>query len=525
MKHIKILGFTLCVVMLMGCFKDKGNYDYAELNAPTWLFNNLSTPIYITTYAGDTARAKVPFQFEKDSVKMLANSRFEWKFNDVLLSEERDFNMPTDQLIAKLNLSFSEPSGSSGSFSIIDKTTGVKHMVRTWVTIRPKFYQGDWAILSESAGNSKLSFYKKKTRTGLGGVTTTTYTLSDNLYETVNGSKLLGAPRKLRYSQARDISAPVGATSVITDQSAYVVNNENFKLVSEYKNEFLDGTPPNFKVSNIFHSRLLAYLATDDGKLYRRVLTPNWLGGKFLTQPYVIDNKGYKITDFGFGKTAQTSAISPAYDELNRRVVMIQMVEPYRILPVTLISGTVNPTPVWEMPEGTEVLYLGASSHKDYPQYSAGLFTMVYNDKNGNTFLSDFVVNWADARVLENPAANKIPFPGGNLPKGTKFLGTADTYRKDYLFYTKGNELRYVNRINDSSNSYMTFTSNITDVKYAAYNINYKQISLGFENGDFFMVDISVVSLPKIMPQTKVNVGGKIVDIMELRIDSFTDAY
>lgn len=525
MKNIRIIGYLLCFVMLTGCFKDKGTYEYAELNAPVWLFNYQNTPIYITSFAGDTVKATVPFKFDKDSTRILANSRFEWRFKDILLSEERNLKMPTDKLIAKLNLPFSETSGANGSFAIIDKTTGVKHMVRTWVTIGPKYAQGDWLILSEDAANSKLSFYKRKSRLGPDGKTTITYTLHDNLFETVNNTKLLGAPRKLRFSQAYDISTPVGATSVVTDQSAYVVNNENFKLVSEYKNEFLNGAPANFRVSNVFHSRLLAYLATEEGKLYKRVMTPNWLGGKFLTEPYVIDSKGYKITDFGVGRTPQRSSLSPSYDELNRRVVMIQMVAPYRVLPVTEISGSNNPTPVWQMPEGTEVLYLAAANHKDYALFETDLFTMVYNDKNGNTYMSDFVINLADASCLQDAASSRILFPGGNLPKGTKFLGTADVYKKDYLFYTKGNELRYINRINDTNNSYLTFESKIMDLKYAAHNLNYKRIGLGFENGDFFMIDISVVTNPKIMPETKVNVGGKIVDVMELRTDFTFDAY
>lgn len=519
MKTLYSIGFLVSILLLYGCYKDQGNYEYQELNEPTWLHNHLSTPLYITTYAGDTAKHQPRFDFGADSAEILKHMRYEWRFRGILLSEERDFWMPSDTLINKLNLPFSETSGSNGSFTIIDTRTGVKHMVRTWVTIRPKFYQGDWLILSENNANSKLSFYKKKSRTGY-----IEYTLHDNLFEQVNGQQLLGTPRRLRYSQARDISVPVGATSVITSQGAYVVNNENFQLVSEYKNEFLDGTPVNFNVSNIFHSRLLAYVATEDGRLFRRVLSANWLGGKFLTEPYVIDAKGYKVTDFGFGKTAQTSQISPTYDELNRRVMMIQMVQPFRVMPVTWIPTTSHPTPIWNMPEGTEILYLGAARHKTAPG-TADLFTMVYNDVNGNTRMADFVANRADGLLLEHVAAADIPFPGGNVLAGTKFLGTADTYMQNYFFYTKGNELRYINRINESDQAFMNFDAKITDVKYAAYNINYKQICLGFENGDFFMVDISSVQEPKIMPQTRVNVGGKIVDIMEIRTDTFTDAY
>src|SRR5690606_29004247 len=134
------------------------------LNQPIWNWNYESTPLYITTYAGDTAKCVVPFEFPGDSTEILKHVRYEWRFRGILLSEDRNFWMPTDTLIEKLGLPFSETSGSNGSFSIIDTRTGVKHMVRTWVTIRPKFYQGDWLILSENGVNSKLSFYKKKSR-------------------------------------------------------------------------------------------------------------------------------------------------------------------------------------------------------------------------------------------------------------------------------------------------------------------------------------------------------------------------
>lgn len=526
MKNSTILISLFILYFMTGCFKDEGNYDFVDINAPTWGFNASTTPLYITTNAGDTAICIPNFKFDTpDSTDILNNSRFEWWFKGVLLSEERNFWMPTDTLIKMLNLPFSDLGGGNGTFSIIDKTTGVKHMVRTWITIRPKFFQGDWLILSENGADSKLSFYKIKSARGQDGITRRTYTLNDNLFEEINGIKLIGKPRRLRYSVARDISIPVGATSVITDQGAYVVNNEDFTLVSEYKNEFLDGMPPNFAVSNIFHSGLLAYIATDDGRLFRRVLTENWLGGKFLTEPYVIDAKGYKVTDFGFGMTRYLSSISPTYDELNRRVMMIKMAEPYRIIPVTPVSGTEHPTPVWEMPPGTEILYLGAASHKTVLS-TTNLFTMVYNDLGGTTYMADFVVNQADGRIIQHQAAANIPFPGGNLPKGTKFLGTASPFsRMRDFFYAKGNQLRHVNRANETDDLYMSFDANITDIKYDAYNISYQRIGIGFENGDFFMIDISTPSQPRIMPETKVNVGGSIKDILELSIDGFWDYY
>lgn len=162
MKKILILG---CIVsyIFTSCFKDTGNYNYEKINAPTWLYNYTSLPIYITTYAGDTAKGVVPFMFDSpDSVEILKNLRYEWRYKGILLSEQKDFYMETDSLIKILNLPFAQTSGGEGTFAMIDKTTGIKHMVRTWLTVRPRIYQGDWVILSENGANSKVSFLKKK---------------------------------------------------------------------------------------------------------------------------------------------------------------------------------------------------------------------------------------------------------------------------------------------------------------------------------------------------------------------------
>lgn len=518
---IKRIIPLLLVLSLSGCFKDEGNYDYAELNAPTWLFDADRSPIYITTVIGEPAKATALFRFDKDSVETLKHVRYEWRYKDVLLSEDRNFLMPSEELLELLN----EPSnktneGVTGTFAIIDTRTGIKHMTGTHISVKPKFDLRDWLILSENAGNSKLSFFKRKVINK-----ETTYTLHDNMFESVNNTPLMGAPRNLRYSQAKAISAAVGATSVITSQGVYTVNNETFELVSEIKDEFLDGLPANFKMSNIFHSRLVSYAATEDGRLFRRVLSENQLGGKFISEPYTIDNKGYKITDFGIGKTRQWAQIAPVYDELNRRVMTISLNAPYAIKPVVILGGVESETPISGMPEGTEVLYFGAAAF-EYIDYEHNLYTMVYNDKDGNTFIADFVIDYTSNTYVNHSANGNRPFPGGNIKSDAKFLGTANDFRgkESHLFYTQGNELRYIDRRTKEDNSYMRFDSKITAIKYAAAD-GYKAIGLGFENGDFLLLNVSAVESPKIIENSKVNVGGKIAEIMEYRNDFDVDAY
>ncbi len=527
MKNLITIGCFLFIFFLTGCFEDEGNYDLKETNEPTWLWNYTQSPLYITTYAGDTINVNVPFRFDKDSATALANARYEWRFNGTLFSEDRNLRMPADTIVKKLNLPFSETSGGSGTYAIIDKTTDIKYMVRTWLTIRPMYYKGDWLILSENGADSKLSFYKIKRRT-VGGMSTTTYTLYDNVYEELNpGMKLPGTPRRLRYHVAKHISAPMGATTIVTSQSGYTLNNENLLAVGDVKEEFEDGIPANFNISNVFHGGQVSWIATEDGRLFRRIMSDNWLGGKYLADPYVVDEKGYKVTDFGHGRTP-SNITSPCYDELNRRVLMIRMRAPFSILPVTYIAGTNHPLPVWDMPAGTEVLHLYASSHKNLPYGDNQMYSMIFNDANGDTWMADFVLNKNNGLCVEHEHASLIRFPGGNLPKGTKFLTAAADYKpysNIYTFYTKGNELRYVNRVNDVDYPFMTFDHEITVVRYNAYNINYNRLGIGLENGDFFLVDLTDIANPVIMEETKVNVGGKVVDLMEFATDTYVDLY
>ncbi len=511
----------LLVFALSGCFKDEGNYDYKELNAPTWGFDASRSPIYVSTVVGDTAKAKPQFRFDQDSVETLKNVRYEWRYNGVLLSEDRNLYLAADDLLKLTKEPISKTSGGLlGTYTIIDTRTGVKHMAKTHITIKPLFDLRDWLILSENGGNSKLSFFKRKALSGV-----VNYTLKDNLYETVNRTPLLGQPMNLRYAQANVISVPVGATTVITSQGAITLNNETFERVNNLTDEFLDAVPSNFEVSNIFHSRLVSYVATVDGRLFRKVMSENQLGGKFISEPYAIDGRGYKVTDFGIGKTRQWGSVSPVYDELNRRVMMIKLFPPYNIVPVRQLAGVEIKTPIANMPEGTKVIYFGAAAFERV-SYQHDLYTMVYNDKNGNTFLSDFVIDNQSATYVASPVNGTMAFPGGNIAPDTKFLGTANDFRnkQNHLFYTNGDELRVVDRKTDDDKSYMRFNSKITAIKYAGAD-SHNAIGLGFENGDFLLINVKNVDAPKIIENSKVNVGGKVTEIMEYRDDYSTDAY
>ncbi len=521
----RILLVCFFLSLFTGCIDDEGNYKYKELNEPVFK----EEPIMVFGYEGEMVKARSDFYFEKDSAKRLAEVRYEWTLNGDVISGERELSISTDTLIKKAGITKFTDDALTGYFIIIDKSTGIRYMNEVSYFIIPKYAGGDWLVLSENGNDTKLSFVKRRSKR-VNEQSVFYYEVRDNLYKTLNGEDIPGKPRRIRYNLGRNISQANGGATIITDKVVYELNNENMLKAHDVKDLFEGGIPANFSAVDVFHLEGVSYLAMEDGRLYRREMLQNWLGGKYVNEPYSTDNKGYKITRFGVGGFPRWEClITPCYDELNHRVMMINAGYPYAIKPVT--KGPSQPVlPVWEMEEGTEVLYIAEMRNVDLQFYALpySLFTIVYN-QGGTTYLSDFVMNRNTLECLDSDELwylpnylliKPMPFPGGNLDKDSRFIttlfvqmGTAGMV----IFYTKGNELRYINKSNQSDNLLLTFDAKITMLRLTTYNANNGQVAIGLENGEFMMVDISSLNDPRVYEESRANLGGRVVDAMELR--------
>ncbi|WP_303179969.1 PKD-like family lipoprotein [uncultured Butyricimonas sp.] len=512
--------------LFAGCIDDEGNYNYKKLNEPVFK----EEPIMVFGYEGEMVNAASDFYFEKDSTERLAEVCYEWTLNGDVISEERGLFISTDTLIKRAGITKFSDDPLFGYFIVIDKSTGIRYMNRVSYFITPKYYGGDWLVISENGNDTKLSFVKRRTR-NVNGQSTFYYEVRDNLYKTLNGEDIPGKPRRIRYNLARNISQASGSATIITDKAVYELNNENMLKAHDVKDQFEGGIPADFSAVDVFHMERVSYLAMEDGRLYRREMLQSWLGGKYVNEPYSTDNKGYKITRFGVGGFSRWEClITPCYDELNRRVMMVNAGYPYAIKPVT--KGPYQPVlPVWGMDEGTEVLYIAEMKNIDLMPYTFpySLFTIVYN-QGGKTYLSDFVVNRNTIECLDSDKLEwflpvgmiikPMPFPGGNLDKDSRFIttllvqmGTAGMV----IFYTKDNELRYINKSTRSDNPLLKFDAKITMLRLTTYNVNNGQVAIGLENGEFMMVDISSLNAPYVYEESRANLGGRVVDAMELR--------
>lgn len=547
MKSIRLYIILFLFGLLTGCFEDEGNYSYEEINPPLWSDNfNTSSPKRMSGYAGDGEvmkfRGSKMFTWETDSAMRAEEVRYEWKIKGVVISEELDFDMPTDEVVKKIGLTrYSNDVGEWGTFSVIEKKTGITFPARLFVYFYPPFAPDDWFILSENGDKSKVSVISPRT-VSENGKNTVNYKLKDDVYATINGHDIPGKPKDLVMETSRDVSAG-GACVILTDQVAYEVNVQNMMKVDEVKDQFLDGAPADFKIAAMrekapsspsFGEGSASFIVTEDGRLFTRMRSANYLVGKYLTEPYYIDAKGYEITMLGHSTYGQNI---PCYDAKNRRVVMATTwredvgedmynktsVYKTRVIP---LKSHVN-VPVSGFAEGTEMLYLSQKNHISWGFTGTSLlFTAYYNEPGADgTIIGDFGFDNRSAAFKYAGLERKLTLPV-KLDASSVFLVSSNyrssTYAEDAKyrdFYSVGNELYFVQRAADWMDTSVRFLkfnatipSKITSLAYAFFDLD--QLWIGCEDGTIQAYDIRNINSPVLLFEK--NVGGKVASIKQI---------
>ena len=547
MKSIRLYIILFLFGLLTGCFEDEGNYSYEEINPPLWSDNfNTSSPKRMSGYAGDGEvmkfRGSKMFTWETDSAMRAEEVRYEWKIKGVVISEELDFDMPTDEVVKKIGLTrYSNDMGEWGTFSVIEKKTGITFPARLFVYFYPPFAPDDWFILSENGDKSKVSVISPRT-VSENGKNTVNYKLKEDVYATINGHDIPGKPKDLVMETSRDVSAG-GACVILTDQVAYEVNVQNMMKVDEVKDQFLDGAPVDFKIAAMrekapsspsFGEGSASFIVTEDGRLFTRMRSANYLVGKYLTEPYYIDAKGYEITMLGHSTYGQNI---PCYDAKNRRIVMATTwredvgedmynktsVYKTRVIP---LKSHVN-VPVSGFAEGTEMLYLSQKNHISWGFTGTSLlFTAYYNEPGADgTIIGDFGFDNRSASFQFNGFERWFRLPV-KLDASSVFLVSSNYRSSEYAedakyrdFYSVGNELYFVQRAADWMDTSVRFLkfnatipSKITSLAYAFFDLD--QLWIGCEDGTIQAYDIRNINSPVLLFEK--NVGGKVASIKQI---------
>ena len=282
------------LLVLTACFKDEGNYDYLTMNAPSWLVDNMQ-PSDFNAYQGMdvTLDGSRLFTWDTDSLARSEEVTYEWVVNGNTVAEGLRVTMSTDELMEKAGVTeCSGAMGTFGTFNIVEKSTGVKYMAEILLWFYPKFSSGNWIILVDDGGKTRVSAICDFA-TIENGQTVTSYELVQDAYaESNDGSSIPGKPLTMNWAYDRHVGQN-GSITVITDEGGFQLDAEDMSLYGKIEgDEFLDGTPANFQLVDradydaTENNQPATFLATADGQLYTRLMSGNYLGGKYLSEPY-----------------------------------------------------------------------------------------------------------------------------------------------------------------------------------------------------------------------------------------------
>lgn len=522
---------------LTSCFEDEGNYDYSKTNPPHWL-NLSSVPSF---YAYDAREVTLVgenlFVWDTDSLQRAEEVTYEWELNNKIVGEGINLTIDTRELMNRAGITsftVSGHAGTYGTFNIVEKSTGVKYMKKFQVFFNPRYSSGDWIMLVDKDNKTQLDVL----------ISGSKYTLVENAYGVTNNNQSIpGKPISMAWAYDKHIGTQ-GSITVITDECAYELNGEDLTYYSDLTDpvQFLEGVPAGLKPiqrvdidparENI--SSPATFLLSEDGKLYTRVMSPNYLGGKFLTTPYEIDTKGYDIKYFG---NAMYAGIIPGYDAKNRRFVVAAVVEVvsgsqetqeimYQTKVVGLEGNPAYGSKVCDFPEGMDILYVGPAGHLTN---STQVFICVSNQPgSATTNVADFLVYPSTLKPdLNTWTLNKFDLPvkldeksqiiaSGNSRSGTTCQTMART-----MLYTKGKKVYFAQRNAWASFGFLDITYGEVAVDVTA-DINYMSLAyydmdklfLACENGDIYVYNIKNLKYPTLEYQG--HVDGKVLETRQL---------
>jgi len=515
----KILLFFTAIIFLVACLKDNGNYKYKDLNSPTFYFSSYPK-VYGNMGQRMTFAAKY-FYAQADSLELEKNSEYEWLINDVVICNSKNLDIMADSLMEKIGLEECPSTGIPGFFIVKNKYTQIAFMHKITFYVSPKFAKGSWFILSKDGTHSKLSYQRTYAVQDAEGNYIYKYENYDDIFKTQNNSAVLaGNPIKIVDHWAKYISASVGATSILTDKVAYEINNEDLKIYSNIKDEFLSPFSSESHFVDIFHkSHYGSCLIDSDGNLYTRKMSYSDLGGLYSNIPYTVDNK---ISKFNFVSQADASAsIRFIYDNLNNRLVVFN--GDYSISPIAKQGAYDFDITDMGVDIKLRAICNGVKSPTTSVTYGYNCGFVVY-DKAQKHYVSEFFTHNTDYVSLVQKGAVSYELPI-KLNANSKIIAPeSSSYSipskfKYAIFYTYNNELRYFDRATREDNAFITFDSDINIYSFLTcsnYKVNlpdeYSWMAVGLKSGEFFLVDISLQT-PQIIESSRFNVGGEIVDV------------
>ncbi|MBL1409181.1 PKD-like family lipoprotein [Sphingobacterium faecale] len=478
MKYIlKYKAIVLGILLLQtACLKDTGNYDYIQAKPVSIKFES-------TIFDGivDEVTEITPLRTYGQNGGSADDYDHEWYVSGDLVS--RDSNLV---YTGKL------PGTHLLTYTMIDKSTGVRVFAANTTLRLASPYQNGWAILYEENGQSELGHIRYDN-------INKTYITYRDIYSTKHNGESLGSkPIKLKNYP----NAGVWSLVVVQQGGQGPIELDSYSMQKALvtREAFAGGSPNNLEAINIGCYPNAHILVNTEGQVFPRLFSSNPIpfSMPWLNIPMQIE-KGMHITDL-WDAHAMRTYMSFMYDKLNNRLLYINLSTPNSTggyididtIPSPQASAPYPPDHVnlnnmkdWE--------YVWGGGFNELPNYGNGItvdgIVLMRKPGESDIFLQSFGMRSVNRVISFTPKQRKL-FTGSHLVnENTKYLAVKN---KDFIFFTAGADnkaLYYYDIITGNAvKLFEKFDSRITALAESDDSL---QMSVGLEDGTVILFSIS----------------------------------
>lgn len=519
-RYIAVLCFI--GILLSGCYEDKGNYDYKDIDE---LAISFEKSYYAITF-GEKLDLKPAFnrEIEENSSRYM----YTWYINGETKPEwnTRNFSWTADEVLKNAWV----------SLEVRDLLNDVSYMNRVKIDV-VGIYENDfsWMILSDVGGKSQLSYFSSleydydkqefvKTR------------FYEDVYTPVNGGELGSGPIALQehYREGVDWNEEIiGNVCVFQKSGAVDLNGQSFEKEMDMVGEFDGGVYPEGAViyPATFMDRV-DVLADQRGRLYSRYKASSkvYYSEYFLQTPLAFQDETEPLEQCqvarGYYRSNRTG-YAVIYDGKNKRLLYIVNSEgedfgnagdirafpaygendnPEKVIPLDNMQGY----------ELIRVMMCGVQGEGWDSWY--GFLLLLREESSNRLFLQTVTTkgSYGRAQIVKIECHEVTGLPA------TPALMALPLYRPEYVFLAVGNDVYYYDLSNPKAPAtlYKHFDARVTAINAASRSNLH--LAVGLENGDFYILMIdgakNVPEERRVLYQSDQKVG-RIVDIQYKELD------
>lgn len=426
----QLFTLLLTAAVITGCYKDKGNYTYKDLNKVTIEADVTST---ISVLLQDTLTINTTIT---ETIPSTAGYEYEWVLYQGISAPLTRWALATTK---NLKTQITQTPGAYRlDYFVKDKATGVSFLKTFTVNIIGKFNEG-WLVLDEESNACDLSLIAQNDA------------LFRNIYSAANrGALLPGGSHRVTVVRDRLGVQKVYVLSPNELTQPYFVD---FLKVASFNDQFW-GAPSTKKPQEYFIEGSSNEVMLNNGYPFgmtTMVPAPYKLG---LQAPGTWDIEPYSIytTTSGF----------VFYDKLSQRFYKYNLTDlvPFAAAPSSAVFNVNN--------VGKKMLFAGAGTGTTY--------NCLFKNNNDDSVFA-FTLNPA----LANPAVDTAFIPAANAPglvAATKFVSSK---LLPHVYYASGNKLYLLDVPARTARVVYTFPAG-TEVASMKLHINIKNTADVYQN-------------------------------------------